>query len=84
MIDILSILFNHVEELPPTPEMKAISQRSEPFYERLCQLTDPQEADNIWCAALDVGCAESSVFFRRGFAMGVELCRALDKIDLTR
>jgi len=67
MMDVLSILSEYVEQLPPSAEMKVVSQQSGPFYQRLCQLTGEQEADDIWFAALDVGGAKSSAAFRHGF-----------------
>lgn len=84
MTDALSTLSEYVEQLPPTAEMKAASQKADPFHQRLCQLTGEQEADDIWFAALNVSGAESSAAFRRGFAMGFQLSEELRAVPLTR
>lgn len=84
MNDILSILQYYAEELPPGKEARAVSQKNEPYFRRLCTLTSVEEADNLWSAALETGAAECSADFRRGFAMGVRLWEEVHQVDLTR
>ena len=39
MYDLISILLDYVEALPPTPDMDRVSEESFPFLQRLYQLT---------------------------------------------
>lgn len=84
MKDILSILQDYVEELPLAQEVKAVHAQSDPYFQRLCALTTTREADGIWGAAVEMGAAECSADFRRGFAMGVRLWEEIHQIELTR
>ena len=47
MYDLISILLDYVEALPPTPDMDRVSEESFPFLQRLYQLTGEDEADRI-------------------------------------
>ena len=38
MYDLISILLDYVEALPPTPDMDRVSEESFPFLQRLYQL----------------------------------------------
>ena len=54
MYDLISILLDYVEALPPTPDMDRVSEESFPFLQRLYQLTGEDEADRIWGAAMEL------------------------------
>ena len=45
--------------VPPwaTPEETAAGEAGEPYFDRLCQRFPPQEAEDIWDAALSAGAA---------------------------
>ena len=57
MYDLISILLDYVEALPPTPDMDRVSEESFPFLQRLYQLTGEDEADRIWGAAIQYCCS---------------------------
>lgn len=80
MSDILSILFQAAMELPETSQERAAMRRAEPFHDRLCELTNEREADEIWFAAVGEGAAESADSFQRGFAMGARLWEQIHAI----
>ena len=80
MYDLISILLDYVEALPPTPDMDRVSEESFPFLQRLYQLTGEDEADRIWGAAMEVGASEGLT----GLALGLELGQELDQLSLSR
>ena len=65
MYDLISILLDYVEALPPTPDMDRVSEESFPFLQRLYQLTGEDEADRIWGAAMAVGASEGRDVYKR-------------------
>lgn len=73
MTDPLSILFHYIEELPPSTDAQKIIDNSDVYYQRLCQLTTFDEADDIWNAAMKAGIAACSSDFHRGVIMGIKL-----------
>ena len=78
MYDLISILLDYVEALPPTPDMDRVSEESFPFLQRLYQLTGEDEADRIW------GAAEGRQMLLTGLALGLELGQELDQLSLSR
>ena len=58
--------------VPPwaTPEETAAG---EPYFDRLCQRFPPQEAEDIWNAALSARAAGREECFLRGFRLGALL-----------
>ena len=77
MYDLISILLDYVEALPPTPDMDRVSEESFPFLQRLYQLTGEDEADRIWGAAMEVGASEGRQMLLTGLALGLELGQEL-------
>ena len=77
MYDLISILLDYVEALPPTPDMDRVSEESFPFLQRLYQLTGEDEADRIWGAAMEVGASEGRQMLLTGLALGLNLWNAL-------
>ena len=73
MYDLISILLDYVEALPPTPDMDRVSEESFPFLQRLYQLTGEDEADRIWGAAMEVGASEGRQMLLTGLALGIPL-----------
>lgn len=73
MFDVISILAQTAQALPPTPEAQAIIDRGDPYFKRLCELTDFSEADAIWNTAVNAGIAACSRDFHLGFQMGIAL-----------
>ena len=61
--------------VPPwaTPEETAAGEAGEPYFDRLCQRFPPQEAEDIWDAALSAGAAGREEYFLRGFRLGALL-----------
>ena len=61
--------------VPPwaTPEETAAGEAGEPYFDRLCQRFPPQEAEDIWDAALSAGAAGREECFLRGFRLGALL-----------
>lgn len=70
MYDLISILLDYVEALPPTPDMDRVSEESFPFLQRLYQLTGEDEADRIWGAAMEVGASEGRQMLLTGAGPG--------------
>ena len=58
--------------VPPwaTPEETAAGEAGEPYFDRLCQRFPPQEAEDIWDAALSAGAAGREECFLRASAWG--------------
>ena len=58
--------------VPPwaTPEETAAGEAGEPYFDRLCQRFPPQEAEDIWDAALSAGAAGREECFLRGRGAG--------------
>ena len=73
MIDILSILSEYADTLPPVPAADDFITEQYRYFDRLCELTTFDEADDIWNAAKAIGIAACSSDFARGFQMGVLL-----------
>ena len=73
MFDVISILAQTAQALPPTPEAQEIIDRGDPYFKRLCELTDFSEADAIWNTAVNAGIAACSRDFHLGFQMGIAL-----------
>ena len=84
MYDLISILLDYVEALPPTPDMNRVSEESFPFLQRLYQLTGEDEADRIWGAAMEMGASEGRQMLLTGLALGLELGQELDQLSLSR
>ena len=79
MYDLISILLDYVEALPPTPDMDRVSEESFPFLQRLYQLTGEDEADRIWGAAMEVGASEGRQMLLTGPCL--ELWDVLASLD---
>ena len=73
MMDILSILSEYAETFPTSSVTKAFMDKQYRYFDRLCELTSFDEADDIWNAAKNAGMAACSSDFARGFQMGVLL-----------
>ena len=73
MTDILYILSEYAETLPPSPEAQNFIKAQYHYFDRLCELTSFDEADDIWNAAKSAGMAACSSDFAHGFQMGVLL-----------
>ena len=57
-----------------TKEQQAAELRAEPWVHRLEELAETtDEFDGIWSAALEVGEADSPLWFARGFRLGARL-----------
>ena len=61
--------------VPPwaTPEETAAGEAGEPYFDRLCQRFPPQEAEDIWDAALSAGAAGREECFRLGALLMLDL-----------
>ena len=73
MVDVLSILSEYAETIAPLPEAEDFIREQHHYFNRLCELTSFDEADDIWNAAKNAGMAACSSDFAHGFKMGILL-----------
>ena len=84
MYDLISILLDYVEALPPTPDMDRVSEERVPFLQRRYQRTREDAAGRIRGAAMEVGAGEGRQMLLTGLALGLELGQELDQLSLSR
>ena len=84
MYDLISILLDYVEALPPPPGMERGYAESFPIRRRRYQRTGEAAAARIWGAAMEVGASEGRQMLLTGLALGLELGQELDQLSLSR
>lgn len=77
MTDFLTLLFDLYTQNLDTDGVKTDSQEAEIRFQQLQKLAGPEEAINIWDAAVGEGAVMQEVFFRAGLKTGLMLASDL-------